>query len=87
MRECSRKRPTTERTRMRSVTPAMPGGSMQAPRTIRSISAPAWPAATSAAISGASVSALILTTMRAGSPGRGGLGDARHVGEHLLDAA
>jgi hypothetical protein len=42
----------------RSVTPAMPGGSMQAPRTIRSMSAPAWPARISASISGTSVSAL-----------------------------
>ena len=63
---------------------SMPGGSMQAPRTIRSICAPAWPASTSASIRAWSVSALILTTMRAVSPGRRRLGDPRDAGEHLL---
>jgi hypothetical protein len=70
MRECSRKRPTTERTRMLFVSPSMPGGSEQAPRTMRSMLAPAWPAATRASISVVSVSALTLTTMRAGLPAR-----------------
>ena len=41
---------------------------MQAPRTIRSISAPACAAATSASIRATSVSALILTTIRAVRP-------------------
>ena len=51
---------------------------MQAPRTIRSMLAPAWPAATSASISAVSVSALTLTTMRAGLP-------ARAASRHLRD--
>ena len=42
------------------------------------------PAAISASISGTSVSALILTTMRAGCPARGRRGDLRDVREHLL---
>ncbi len=65
MRECSRKRPTTERITMLSLMPGSPGGSMQAPRTIRSILAPAWAVFNSAAMSSASVSALIFTTTRA----------------------
>jgi hypothetical protein len=53
---------------------------MQAPRTMRSIDAPACAAATSASISAGSVSALTLATMRAGWPG------ARRLG-HLADVA
>ena len=43
--------------------------------------------ATSASISGTSVSALILTTMRAGAPARGRLGDLRDVGAASACAA
>ena len=41
MRECSRKRPTTERTRMFSDTPGTPGRRQQMPRTMSSIFTPA----------------------------------------------
>jgi hypothetical protein len=41
MRECSRNRPTIERTRMRSLTPAIPGRRQQMPRTIKSMRMPA----------------------------------------------
>ena len=40
MRECSRKRPTIERTVMFSLTPGTPGRSTQTPRMIRSIFTP-----------------------------------------------
>ena len=62
----------TERTRMLSVRPGTPAGSMQAPRTIRSMRAPRRPARTSASISGSSVSAFIFSTMRAVQPAGGG---------------
>ena len=57
-----------ERTRMLSVAPGTCGGSMQAPRTIRSICTPACPASTSAWIRTSSVMALLLITTRAYSP-------------------
>ena len=41
MRECSRNRPTIDRTAMRSLTPGTPGRRQQMPRTIRSIRTPA----------------------------------------------
>ena len=59
-----------ERTRMLSVAPGTCAGSMQAPRTIRSICTPAWPARTSASMRATSVSAFILATMRPGTPWR-----------------
>jgi hypothetical protein len=52
----------------------MPGGSMHAPRTTRSMSAPACPAWMSASMIGRSVSALTLATMRAGRPSRAARG-------------
>ena len=54
MRECSRKRPTIDRTVMLSLTPGTPGRSRQMPRTIRSISTPAWEAAYRARMQAAS---------------------------------
>ncbi len=42
MRECSRKRPTTDRTVMLSLMPGMPGRRQHTPRTIRSIFTPHW---------------------------------------------
>ena len=50
---------------MLSLMPGRPGGSMQAPRTMRSTFAPACAVSSSAWISSASVSALIFTTTRA----------------------
>src|SRR5690349_25176101 len=47
-RVCSRKRPSTERTRMLSETPGMPGLRQLMPRTMRSIFTPAMPARYSA---------------------------------------
>ena len=44
MRECSRKRPTTETTRMFSLTPGSPARAQQIPRTLRSTRTPAWDA-------------------------------------------
>jgi hypothetical protein len=41
MRECSRKRPTIERTRIVSLIPGIPGRRLQIPRAIRSIDTPA----------------------------------------------
>ena len=41
IRECSRKRPTIERTVMFSDSPGTPGRSAQMPRTIRSTCTPA----------------------------------------------
>ena len=67
-RWCSRKRPRIERTRMFSDTPATPGRSAHAPRTIKSISTPACDAAYSARITPSSSSAFILAMMRAGFP-------------------
>ena len=42
IRECSRKRPSTERTRMFSLSPGTPGLMVQMPRTHRSTGTPAW---------------------------------------------
>ena len=42
IRECSRNSPTIERTRIRSETPGSPGWIEQAPRTMRSMSTPAF---------------------------------------------
>ena len=67
-RECSSKRPITERTRTLSVTPGTPAGKMQAPRTIKSTCAPCCDAWARARASGSSVSAFILRTMRASCP-------------------
>ena len=50
MRECSRKRPTTETTRIVSLTPGTPGSRQQMPRTFRSIGTPACEARYSASM-------------------------------------
>ncbi len=42
MRECSRKRPTTDFTRILSEKPGIPGLRQQMPRTISSIFTPFW---------------------------------------------
>ena len=44
MRECSRKRPTTDTTRMFSLTPGTPGFRQQMPRVLISTGTPAWEA-------------------------------------------
>ena len=43
-RECSRNRPSTERTRMFSESPGTPGRRAQIPRTTTSTGTPAWEA-------------------------------------------
>ncbi len=55
---------------MFSLTPGMPGRSVQAPRTIRSIDTPAWEARYSARITAGSLRAFILAMMRPGRPSR-----------------
>jgi hypothetical protein len=61
----------TERTRMLSVSPGTRAGSMQAPRTIRSIGRRAARRAPAPAISGSSVSAFILARCAPAAPARG----------------
>ena len=68
MRECSRKRPTTETTRTFSLTPSTPGRRQQMPRTFRSIGTPACDARYSASIERWSTSEFIFIAMRASSP-------------------
>src|SRR3990167_7253986 len=68
MRECSRKRPITERTRMFSDRPAMPGLSAHTPRTMSSIFTPAPEARYSSSMICGSSSEFILPMMRAGLP-------------------
>ena len=68
MRECSRKRPTTETTLIVSLTPATPGLRQQMPRTLRSIGTPAWEARYSASMQRWSTSEFIFMRMRACLP-------------------
>ena len=68
---------------MRSESPGTPGRRQQMPRTMRSISTPAWLAAYSSSISAGSTRLFILAMMRAGRPGAGVLGLAADA----LDAA
>src|SRR5882724_8129120 len=67
-RLCSRKRPTTERTRILSEMPGTPGLIVQAPRTIRSMRTPAHEALYRSSTTLGSFSAFILAMMRAGFP-------------------
>ena len=64
-RECSRNRPTTDTTRMFSLTPSMPMRRQQMPRTFRSIRTPACEARYSASMQRLSVSEFIFMTIRA----------------------
>ena len=68
MRECSRKRPTTDTTRMFSLTPSTPGRRQQMPRMLRSIGTPACEAWYSARMQRLSTSELIFIAIRAGRP-------------------
>ena len=77
MRECSRKRPMTERTRMFSESPSMPGFRPHTPRTMRSIFTPACEAAYSSSMMIGSRSEFILATMCAGLPSAASLASLR----------
>ena len=70
IRECSRNRPSTLRTRMFSDRPGMPGRSAHIPRTHTSTGTPACDARYSASITTSSTSALHLNWIMAGSPAR-----------------
>ena len=69
MRECSRKRPTTDTTRMFSDTPGTPGRRQQMPRTLRSTGTPACEARYSARMQRASTSEFIFIAIRASLAG------------------
>src|SRR6476660_3317677 len=64
MRECSRKRPSSDRTRIVSESPGTPGRRQQMPRTRRSIGVPAADAAYSSSMASGSTNAFIFITMR-----------------------
>ena len=64
MRECSRNRPITDRTRMFSDNPGTPGRRQQMPRTTRSISTPACDAAYNRSIDSGSTRLFIFMVMR-----------------------
>lgn len=68
MRGCSRKRPTTENTRIWSVSPGTPGRRQQMPRTLRVMGTPAWLAWASLSMSCRSVTELTLMKMPHFSP-------------------
>ena len=68
-RECSRKRPTIDTTRMFSDTPSTPGRRQQIPRMLRSTCTPACEARYSALMHARSTSEFIFSAMRDGCSG------------------
>src|SRR4051812_6241351 len=70
MRECSRKRPTTETTEMFSLTSGTPGTRQQMPRMLSSTGTPACEARYRARMQRRSTSAFIFIAMRASRPSR-----------------
>ena len=66
--ECSRNRPTTDRTRIPSESPGTPGRMLHRPLTTRSIETPPADARYRASMTSGSVSPLVFTTMRPSGP-------------------